>query len=162
MSPKFRTTFDKFDSSSNTGSGFSVEYSASYDDSGTLVLTAVGKIDIYADIQSYKDSVDINNILLRYSRGDLDVINKVQGFYDDASNMPKTYQDVLNSVIKSQQFFDGLPVEDKSKFNNSFSEFMVALGDPDFMDKYFPVDKVSPPDDKVSPPDDMDKSDAEG
>lgn len=145
MDRKFRTVFDKGDANSVTGSAYADEYTASYDDNGVLVLDIVGKHDIYSDIQSYKDSVDVYNILRRYAAGELDVLEKVQGFYEDVSKMPKSYQDVLNMVTKTEQFFDGLPAEDKQLFNNSFSEFMVAMGQKDFFDRFPQPDVVKPP-----------------
>lgn len=145
MDRKFRTSFDKGSADSATGSAYVDEYSARYDDSGTLVLDVVGKKNVYEEIQSYKDSVDIYNILRRFAAGEVDVLSKVQGFYDDVSKMPKSYRDVLNLNIKTEQFFEGLPAETKQLFNNSFSEFMVAMGEKDFFDRFPQPDVVHPP-----------------
>lgn len=134
--PKFRTSYDFLELYSEPGNAFEPIYSARYDDSGVLILEKVGERDIFAEIQSHAESVDINNILLRYSRGETDVLSRVQGFYEDVSDMPKTYQDVLNSVLLCEEFFTSLPVEEKEKFDNSFSKFMIELGNPDFMEKF--------------------------
>lgn len=135
--PKFRSCYDKAAVYSVSGSAFEPVYSASYDDTGVLVLELTGKRDVFQEIQSHAESVDINNILLRYSRGDVDVLSRVKGFFADVSDLPKNYRDVLNSVEKAKEFFYSLPVEEKQKFNNSYTEFLVSLDDPEkFMDRF--------------------------
>lgn len=150
MDRKFRTSYDKYVSDSAVGSAFDIEYSSRFDDSGTLVLDVVGKRDVYSEIQEFRDSVDIYNILRRYAAGELDVLEKVQGFYADVSKMPKSYQEVLNLVAKTEQFFDSLPAEDKEIFNNSYSEFLVAMNEKDFFDRFPQPDVVKPPVDSES------------
>lgn len=147
MSPKFRTSYDKLDTYSVSGSGTDDEYSAYYDGDGVLQLEVIGKKDIYSEIQSYKDSCDINLLMLRYTRGETDVFAKVQGFYADATKMPQTYQDCLNHVLKTEQFFNSLPIEEKQKFNNDFAQFLVSLDDPDFLDRFEAVKIVNKHDD---------------
>lgn len=148
-SRSFRTQYDKYDISSVTGSSEEPIYSAYYNEKGTLELEVVGVRDVYSEIQSHADSVDINKILKRFAMGETDVLEQVQGFYDDVSSMPKTYQEVLNCVIDAEQFFNKLPVEEKKKFNNSFSEFMVASGNPDFLSN-FSADPQAPAEEIVA------------
>lgn len=136
--PKFRSAYDPVELYSCAGNAFEPVYSARYDDSGVLILEQVGERDIVAEINSHAESVDINNILLRYSRGDTDVLSRVQGFYDDVTDMPRDYKEILNTVKRCEDFFVSLPVEQKERFNNSFSEFMVSLGDKDFLEKFYP------------------------
>lgn len=149
MSPKFRTSFDKLDIDSVSGSGFDDEYSAYYDGDGVLQLEVIGKKDVYSEIQSYKDSCDINLLMLRYARGETDVFAKVQGFYNDVTGMPKNYRDCLNHVLKTEQFFNALPVEEKQIFNNDFAQFLVALDNPDFLDRFEAVKIVESSDDSI-------------
>lgn len=133
---EFRTGYDSYISYSESGSRFAPIYSTYFDDFGVLRFEEVGEEDLYTEIQSHAESVDINYILARYEMGETDVLSKVQGFYADVSDMPKTYTDVLNSVLKSEQFFEELPVSVKQEFNNSFSEFMAALGTEDFAKRF--------------------------
>lgn len=116
----------------NPGSPVKVTYQARYSDSGTLELQPAGQEDLYGYIQSHKDSVDIHVILKRFAAGETDVLSQVQGFYADASDMPKTYAEVLNAVLDGERAFNSLPVEVKASFNNSFSEWLSAIHDPDF------------------------------
>lgn len=117
------------------GSGIKVTYQANYNASGTLEVNPVGQEDLYGYIQSHRDSVDIHVILKRFAAGETDVLSQVQGFYADASDLPKTYAEVLNAVLDGERTFNSLPVEVKQRFNNSFSEWLSAFHDPDFADR---------------------------
>lgn len=117
---------------SNPGSPVKVTYQANYNALGTLEINPVGQEDLYGYIQSHRDSVDIHVILKRFAAGEVDVLSQVQGFYADASDMPKTYAEVLNAVLDGERAFNALPIEVKQRFNNSFSEWLAAFHDPDF------------------------------
>lgn len=115
---------------SKTGKPVRPQYSAYYDKNGTLELEVVGEENIYEQIQSHRDSVDIHLLLKRFTQtGDSSLFQRAQGFYGDYSEMPKTYQEVLNMDIQTRQFFDLLPVSIKNVYNDSYSEFLVHLGD---------------------------------
>lgn len=107
------------------GSRFKPEYSARYDDKGVLVLDEVGTVDVYSDIQSYHDSVEIHNIMRRYLNGETDVLERVQGFYADASDLPDSYVGFLNKFQESQEFFAQLPPEIREIYNNDFAQFIA-------------------------------------
>lgn len=117
------------------GSRVKVTYTGKIDDRGKLTLVETGKLDTYAEIQSYKDSVDINVILKRFSQGDANALNKVQGIYGDFTEMPKTYADMLNLVIGGSEKFEALPLEVKQKFNNNFYEFAASAGSGEWLEK---------------------------
>lgn len=110
-------------------------YTAVYDDLGHLDLAKSGQEDLYGYIQSHAESVDIHLLIERFVRGDTDALARAQGFYVDASDMPKTYAEVLNSVIAGEQTFDRLPAEVKQRFGNSFSVWLSAFDQPDFSDR---------------------------
>lgn len=114
------------------GSREKTVYQAKYDDTGTLDLYPAGVESIYDYIQSHRDSCDIHMILDRFAAGDRDVLSQVQGFYADSTGMPKTYAEVLNSVIAGEHYFDTLPADIKQQFGNSFSRWMAAFDDEDF------------------------------
>lgn len=119
---------------SNPGSKFEPEYAPYYDENGVLELCEIGQKNIYNEIQSYADECDINILIQRYMAGEIDVFERVKGFYADVSDMPKTYQELLNTNIRAEKFFDSLPVETKKKFNNSYSEFLCSMDKPEFME----------------------------
>lgn len=119
------------------GSREKISYEARYNPKGQLELHEKGKEDWYGYIQSHKDSVDIHVLLERFQRGDVDVLNRVQGFYGDITSMPSTFADALNIVRSSEEFFNSLPVEERAKFNHNFSEFLAAFDTPDNLARLF-------------------------
>lgn len=129
----------KYDSHSRVhvhpGNPIKTVYSSRYDSSGNLELYESGQEDLYGYIQSHAESVDIHVLLQRFVNGEADALSKAQGFYLDASDMPKTYAEVLNSVIQGEQAFDSLPVEVKQRFGNSFSQWMASFESPDFLER---------------------------
>lgn len=119
----------------NPGSPVKVNYAPHYDEHGVLDLQPVGQTDLYAYIQSHAESCDIHVILDRFASGETDVLSQMQGFYADCSDMPKTYAEVLNSVIAGEQAFAGLPAEIKQRFGNSFAQWLSSFDKPDFGEK---------------------------
>lgn len=119
------------------GSREKITYEARYNSKGQLELHEKGKEDWYGYIQSHKDSVDIHVLLDRFRRGDVDVLNRVQGFYGDITSMPSTFADALNIVRSSEEFFNSLPVEERAKFNHNFSEFLASFDTPDNLARLF-------------------------
>lgn len=117
------------------GSSVKDVYSAYYDADGVLQFEVSGKEDLYGFIQSHAASCDIHVILERFASGETDVLSKAQGFYMDASDMPKTYMEVLNSVLAGESAFASLPAEVKREFGNSFSTWLASFESPDFAEK---------------------------
>lgn len=150
VTTKFRTIYDDFKVESKTGERIEPIYSAHYDEDGVLVLMQTGKRDVYDEIQSHKDSVDINVIMKRFQSGDTAVLNRVQGIYADYTGFPKDYQGILNTVVDAEQIFAALPVDVKNHFGNSFSKWLVAGGMIDF-DYQAVVDSVRVPAEKELP-----------
>ena len=59
----------------------------------------------------------------------------MQGVYADITEMPQTYTEALQRISASEKIFMSLPVETRAKFGHSFSEFLAASQDEDFLDK---------------------------
>lgn len=119
----------------NPGNPIKDVYSPRYDDRGVLDLTKTDEEDLYGYIQSHAESVDIHVLMQRFVNGEKDVLSRIQGFYADASDMPKTYAEVLNSVIAGEEAFSRLPVEVKQQFGNSFAVWLAAMDQPDFAER---------------------------
>lgn len=113
------------------GSGERVLYTSELASDGEIVLTPTGKEDLYASIQSHKDSCDIYVLLSRYQNGDAEALSRVQGHYGDFTDVPKTYAELLNSVIAGKAYFESLPVETRANFDHSFEKFMMSMDDMD-------------------------------
>lgn len=132
----FKTQYDARDRiQSHPGNPIKQLYSGSYNEFGQVELKEDGTEDIYAFIQSFAESTDIHAILKRYQNGEVDVLEKVQGFYGDITEMPKTYAEALQRIADSEKVFMSLPVEVRAKFGHSFSQFLAASQEDDFLDR---------------------------
>lgn len=133
---KFNTQFDARQRiSTNPGNPIKQLYAGSYNALGQVELKEDGTEDLYAYIQSFAESTDIHAILRRFENGEVDVLEKVQGFYGDVTEMPKTYAEALQRIADSEKVFNSLPVEVRAKFGHSFSQFLAASNDADFLDR---------------------------
>lgn len=121
-------------------------------ESGDLELVSDGKTSLYAEIQSHKDSCDINLIIQRFANGDVSALNVRQGQYFDATEMPKTMAEALNMVIEAERQFNELPVETKSKFDHDYKKYIASAGTKEWFDKLgFSTESKQPVDRPVSP-----------
>lgn len=132
----FKTQYDARDRiQTNPGNPIKQLYAGSYNERGQVELKEDGTEDLYAYIQSFAESTDIHSILRRFENGEVDVLEKVQGFYGDITEMPKTYAEALQRIEDSEKVFMSLPVEVRARFGHSFSEFLSASQDDDFLDR---------------------------
>lgn len=143
----FKTQYDARDRiKSHPGNPIKQLYSGSYNERGQVELKEDGTEDLYAFIQSFAESTDIHAILKRYQNGEVDVLEKVQGFYGDITEMPHTYAEALQRIADSEKVFMSLPVDVRAKFGHSFSEFLAASQDTDFLDRLGvkPIEQPAP------------------
>ncbi len=132
----FKTQYDARDRiESNPGNPIKQLYAGSYNERGQVVLREDGTENLYDFIQSFADSTDIHSIMRRFENGEVDVLEKVQGFYGDVTEMPKTYAEALQRIADSEKVFMSLPVDVRAKFGHSFSEFLAASNDADFLER---------------------------
>lgn len=133
---KWRTQFDARDRiQSHPGNPIKQLYSGFYNERGQVELKEDGTENLYDFIQSFAESTDIHAILRRFENGESDVLEKVQGFYGDITEMPHTYAEALQRIADSEKVFMSLPVDVRAKFGHSFSEFLSASQDADFLDR---------------------------
>lgn len=120
----------------NPGNRIKTLYGPVFDDNGVMSLIETGKTDLYAEIQSHADSVDIHVILDRFAKtGDPGVLSRVQGAYGDFTQMPRTFAEALNTMVAAEQYFFGLPVEVRAQFGHDFHQFLASMDSPDFARK---------------------------
>lgn len=132
----FKTQYDARDRVfSDPGSPEHITYAGHYDDKGRVVLEESGRENIYDYIQSFADSCDIHVLMNRYQNGDVTALSQKQGFFGDFLDFPKTYAEALNHMNEMERQFMALPPETREKFGNSFSEFLAASGESDFLDR---------------------------
>lgn len=110
---------------------------------GTVELHKTGEENWYDYIQSFKDTVDIGVILKKALAGDTSGLQKVQGFYADASKFPSDRREMLQSVIDAKEKFMLLPQEIKDRFDNDFNKFFVGMDTKEWFDKMsMPIEKI--------------------
>lgn len=132
----FKTQYDARDRiESNPGNPIKQLYAGSYNERGQVELREDGTENLYDFIQSFAESTDIHAIMRRFQNGEVDVLEKVQGFYGDVTEMPKTYAEALQRISDSEKVFMSLPVDVRAKFGHSFSEFLAASNDADFLER---------------------------
>lgn len=133
---EFKTQYDVRDRVVTCpGSPEHITYAGHYDEKGRVVLEESGRENIYDFIQSHAESCDIHVLMKRYQNGDVSALSQAQGFYGDVLDFPKTYAEALNHFNEMERKFMSLPVDVREKFGNSFSEFLAASGEPDFLDR---------------------------
>lgn len=133
---QFSTQYDARDRVfSNPGDPIHITYAGHYDEKGRVVLVESGRENIYDQIQSHAESCDIHVLMKRYLNGDATALSQAQGQFLDATQFPKTYADMLNFVNEQERAFMALPVDVREKFGNSFTEYLAASGEPDFLER---------------------------
>lgn len=110
-------------------------YGPIFDKNGVMSLQEIGKHDLYGEIQSHADSVDINVLLARYAQGDVGALARVQGAYGDFTQMPSTFAEALNTMIAAEQYFMGLPVDVRAQFGHDFHQFIASMDTPEWTSK---------------------------
>ena len=127
---KFDTQFNRLGvpgEKTKTGSGMKDTYKMHVDADGKRELKKSGEYNLYADIQSYKDSVSIDYILTRFVNGDETALSRVQGIYGDFTQMPTTMAELQQRVIDAEHLFNNLPLDIREQYNFSASEFFAQL-----------------------------------
>ncbi len=127
---KFDTQFTRLGVSgekTKTGSGMKDTYKMHVADDGKRELRKSGEYNLYAEIQSYKDSVSIDYILSRFVNGDETALSRVQGIYGDFTQIPTTMAELQQRVIDAEHLFNSLPLDIRSQYNYSASEFFAQL-----------------------------------
>lgn len=139
MALVFNTQFDRLGvrgTPSVPGSGMKPTYKMHVDKDGKRELRKNGEYNLYAEIQSYKDSVSIDYILARFMNGDETALSRAQGIYGDFTEMPRTLAELQQRVIDAEDLFNSLPLDVRKEYNFSASEFFAQL-DSDKTKKIF-------------------------
>lgn len=110
------------------GSEYATTYEIELDEKNHKTLVASGKTHTYADIQSHLEETKIENILARALLGDTEALNRVEGRYVDTTEMPTSLAEAQNMIIKLQNEFEALPLEQRRAFNFSVEEYISKFG----------------------------------
>lgn len=85
------------------------------------------KRNIYTIKQEALEATKIYNILKRHAMGDETALNVTKGIYLDLTQMPKTLLDAENAILNAQKMFEALPIEERTKYNQNWREWLVAV-----------------------------------
>lgn len=99
-----------------------------------------GTVNIYDEIQSHRDSVELSTLLQRYAQGDATALNKIEGVYADVVDMPSTYSELFERVRDAENSFNALPEDVRALFDNSPVSFWQSIGTPEFASKIGKLD----------------------
>ena len=91
-------------------------------------LEVDGEVNLYDEIQSHADSVDIYTILSRFEQGDESVLSKRNGQYVDLTQLPTTFAEMHQKIIDASNEFDALPLEIRSEYEFDVSKFIADIG----------------------------------
>lgn len=98
---------------------------------GHRVLKETGRDNLFDYVQASKDECDIYNILARYQRGDVDVLNRRQGQYLDVVGLPTNMAEAHQLMIDVERKFNSLDPEIRKKFDNSVDVFVDKVAHSD-------------------------------
>lgn len=143
----FRTSFSRFDEKrprfpSVSGTKEKILYHLVYSDNGVKKLDVCGCTDLYAEIQSHRESTDLSIILSRLDPNQVSNMASSYSFNDlleseiiNVTQLPKNAGEMLNLVRSGQNLFDGLPIEVREMFNYSMEKFVSSFGSKEFAEK---------------------------
>ena len=126
-------------------------YSPSVNNDGHIVLEVIGVKNLPEYIDSFRDSCDINNLVARFNAGDVTALSRVQGAFFDATQLPHTYAEMLNTVINAEKTFNALPIEVRERFDNSYVKWLSMMDDADQFALMMGVNDAADPADPADP-----------
>lgn len=100
-----------------------------------LVLVPDGKISISEYINSFGASTDMAYILSRLRAGDSSVLFCNQSSFGDTTIFPPNPAEALQFVNNATAYFDQLPSDVRSRFDDSFAVWIKSAGTPDWIKK---------------------------
>ena len=128
----------------NPGSTTRIEYVTSLADDGSVVLTPGNEVSLDDEIQSHRESTDMNLILSRYMNGDTSVLTRVQGVYADVTSAPKNMHEALSMVLRAQEDFSMLPKDVRAKFDFDCNKYIASIGSDEWLRAVRPFDGSAP------------------
>lgn len=141
---KFRHQFEYAEKErvlANAGTPEKVQLKLEFDKTGAMSLKECGKVNMYDEIQSHAESVDIHVLLKRYAAGDVNALNKLEGQFCDVTNAPRSFAEYLQAFADAESTFAQLPAEVRANFDNDILKFVASLDNPADFSKKLQVTK---------------------
>lgn len=117
----------------SSGSKFHTLFAPRFRDDGTIELRPNGRKDIKAEINSHAAECDMSIILAKLRAGDASVLNSKKPMFGDFTVFPKTYVEILDLVNRSEDAFNSLPLDVRSKFDNDVNKWFAKVGSPEWL-----------------------------
>lgn len=128
---KFLKAYERVRKPAPSGSGIRTDWQLIVGDDGKYQLVKVGETDVYAKIQSHRQSVEIYSLLELYNKtGDESVLSQRSSSYADVTTLPQTRMDADNLILGANRLFNSLPADKKKQFD-SFNSFLAAIANGD-------------------------------
>ncbi len=115
-----------------TGDKEATTYQTTIDENGHKITEAVGKTNIYNRIQSSLEETKIENIIKRFTEGDMSAFRTGNPIYADITGAPKSLMEAQNMIIKITDEFNSLPVEVRAKFDHSPEKYVAIYGNQEW------------------------------
>lgn len=109
------------------GEAVEADYKEHFDENGVRSLVVDGQRNTYDEIQSHRDSVDINLIIKRYMNGDFTALDRANPVFMDISSMPSTFAEWLEAQARAKEYFYSLDPDVRAQFNNSYEQFLNGM-----------------------------------
>lgn len=110
------------------GSKEATTYQTQIDENGHKVTVPIGKTNIYDRIQNSLEETKIENIIKRFTEGDMTAFRTNEPIYADMTEAPKTLMEAQNMIIRITDEFNNLPVEVRAKFDHSPEKYVAMYG----------------------------------
>lgn len=132
---EFYSAFNRPESiEAERGSEFAPIYEYEIDKkTGKRKLVKTGETNVYERIQASLESTKIENIVKRYTEGDMSALMINQGDYIDISEMPTSMLEVQNMIMKVKNEFMKLDPEIRNKFDNSAEKYVSLYGSDEWL-----------------------------
>lgn len=137
---KFRSAYSgHVRSVTPAGSRFYKEARVVFSPDGNMSLEYTKERDRYIEIQSYKDSCDVNMLVKRYENGDeTALLRNHSGVYCDLASMPKNVHEMHQLAHGVEALYQSMGSDIKSFYANS-KEFAEAFTTQDKFNEFLGV-----------------------
>lgn len=128
-----KSVYERFDRNpTESGMPEKPSFKMFVDEHGRRSLKENGKINVYEQIQSHRESCDIEYIMTRFANGDTSVLSKTQGVYGDFTNIPTSLNELQQRVMDAERLFYQQPLDIREKFEHNPSIFFNMIGTDSF------------------------------
>ena len=94
--------------------------------------------------QHMRDDCNINNIIKRLTRKDVQNLQQTIGEFGDISEAPMDYNEAVNLINSMDELFLELPSHVRERFNNNPYDLQVFLEDPNNLQEAYSMGFLQP------------------